>query len=217
MSLVKRTAQLSLAVQLLAGVATLTSFFVSAPQNYEYTDDLYTILGIETASQVVEFLYYFIAVVCFGGNISTWTRYIDWYISTPVMLVSTAMFFEHRKQSRILDVVDVRISPDMYIVLALNALMLSFGLVMELDVIPRVTGLALGGFSFVGSYTFLAMFVDAGDAMSLWLFYIIYGVWGLYGVAAAMPYVSKNVMYNLLDIVSKNFYGLFLFVYLMTR
>ena len=217
MNLVKRTAQLSLLVQLLSGVATLASFFVPAPQNYKYTNDLYTILGIEGTSQGIEFLYYSVVVLCFNGNIVTWTRYIDWYISTPVMLVSTAMFLEHRKQGRILDVVDIRISPTMYIALALNALMLSFGLAMELGTIPRFVGLAMGGLSFVGTFTFLGMLVDANDAISSWLFYVMYGVWGLYGVAASLSYVSKNIMYNFLDIVSKNFYGVFLFVYLMTR
>ena len=37
-------------------------------------------------------------------------------------------------------------------------------------------------------------------------------VWGLYGVAAMFPVIIKNLSYNMLDIISKNFYGLFLFL-----
>ena len=36
-------------------------------------------------------------------------------------------------------------------------------------------------------------------------------VWGLYGVAAMTDLKTKNISYNILDIVSKNFYGLFIY------
>jgi len=39
--------------------------------------------------------------------------------------------------------------------------------------------------------------------------------WSLYGVAAVFPNIAKNSMYNLLDIVSKNFYSVFLTQYIM--
>ena len=54
------------------------------------------------------------------------------------------------------------------------------------------------------------------DSVSTSLFAIMYAVWGLYGVAAAFPDDQKNIAYNGLDIVSKNFYGVFLFAYSLT-
>ena len=36
-------------------------------------------------------------------------------------------------------------------------------------------------------------------------------IWSLYGVAAMFPTIIKNIFYNILDIISKNFYGLYLF------
>ena len=33
----------------------------------------------------------------------------------------------------------------------------------------------------------------------------------MYGVSATFDVVTKNISYNLLDIVSKNFYGLFIY------
>ena len=42
------------------------------------------------------------------------------------------------------------------------------------------------------------------------LFTIFTILWALYGVAALMPYTLKNIGYNILDIFSKNFFGLFL-------
>ena len=35
----------------------------------------------------------------------------------------------------------------------------------------------------------------------------MYGVWALYGVAAALPDAPKNISYNGLDLVSKNAFG----------
>ena len=35
-------------------------------------------------------------MVCRYREIKTWTRYLDWFLSTPIMLVSTAFFFRHR-------------------------------------------------------------------------------------------------------------------------
>nr|APF29513.1 proteorhodopsin [uncultured bacterium] len=216
-NLVQKTASASLAIQFMAGIVTVATFFVPAPPNYEYTDDVRLIVGIEGASQVVEFVYYFVAVAFFKGDITTWTRYIDWFISTPVMLLSTTMFFVHRTQGDILSVLDLRTSPHMFTAFALNALMLSFGLAMELDRIPRVVGVGFGTLAFTASFSFVARYVDDTDEMSFTLFWCIFGVWLMYGAVATFPYIPRNVAYNLLDIVSKNFYGLFLFVYLVTR
>ena len=39
-------------------------------------------------------------------------------------------------------------------------------------------------------------------------------VWSLYGFAALLGTKNKNISYNLLDIVAKNFYGLFIYFYI---
>ena len=49
--------------------------------------------------------------------------------------------------------------------------------------------------------------------MKLFKFLVV--VWGLYGIAAMTDIKSKNIAYNLLDIVSKNFYGLFIYYYIL--
>ena len=41
--------------------------------------------------------------------------------------------------------------------------------------------------------------------------FLILIVWSLYGVAATFSPNLKNVSYNLLDLVSKNFYGLYIY------
>ena len=60
-------------------------------------------------------------------------------------------------------------------------------------------------YNFYIIYERYAKHTDLG--IKLFIFLII--IWSLYGVAAYMNIKVKNLMYNCLDIVSKNFYGLF--------
>jgi hypothetical protein len=43
------------------------------------------------------------------------------------------------------------------------------------------------------------------------IFWIMFGLWSLYGIAFLMPPVAKNLGYTTLDIFAKNFFGLFLY------
>ena len=72
------------------------------------------------------------------------------------------------------------------------------------------------------------MGISLGFIPFFWMFWIIYDgyakfteigkmtfyyfsfVWALYGVAAFMSYRVKNIAYNILDLFSKNFFGIFL-------
>jgi bacteriorhodopsin len=42
------------------------------------------------------------------------------------------------------------------------------------------------------------------------LFWYFFIVWSIYGISALFSYVPKNISYNILDLFSKNFFGLFL-------
>ena len=209
-TLVYRSAVASLAVQVIVGTVTLAGLFVPLSKQ-EKEEDLRLIFGLELGSQLIEFVYYLL-VVCRFRTILTWTRYLDWVISTPIMLVSTALFFRHRRGQSAAGVWNE--NGALWAALGLNWLMLAFGFTLEVSrALPPVLSLALGGAAFVGSFTSLARCVDGDDAVSVGLFGAMYVVWALYGVAAALNDVPKNVAYNALDVVSKNFYGVFLFAY----
>jgi len=211
-SLVYRTAVASLIVQVAIGLVTGASFVLDVTDPAA-RDELNVILGLEIGSQVVEFLWYTV-VVCRYRQITTWTRYVDWVVSTPIMLASTVLFFAHRDASVAFA------SPFegvvIYLCLLCNWVMLLFGFLVETGRMPRSLGVTLGSVAFVGSFTLLATHVRDSDGLSVGLFWVMYAVWGGYGVAATLPYASKNVAYNMLDIVSKNLYGLFLFAYTLT-
>lgn len=178
---------------------------------------------LETVSQVVEFVYYMLAVYYYRG-IRTWTRYIDWYVSTPVMLISFMAFYVYRTSGRTLDVLftDPQLAGPTAAILFLNAAMLTLGLIAELrgDAFAyRMTCLTLGMVVFL-TYSLIIFethVLHSGDGLQVALFMFVFVVWGCYGIASALPYAAKNVAYNGLDIVAKNFYGLAIFGYALTR
>ena len=44
-----------------------------------------------------------------------------------------------------------------------------------------------------------------------YLFMILTTVWSFYGVVFLFPAAYKNIAFNFLDIIAKNFFGLFLY------
>jgi hypothetical protein len=98
----------------------------------------------------------------------------------------------------------------------LNFLMLFFGFLGETKQMSNIIAVILGFIPFV--YMFYLMydnFVKETPTRKTTkenknLFNFMTFIWSLYGVAAFFPTNPKNVMYNFLDIIAKNFYGLFL-------
>lgn len=208
--IVYRSAVASLAVQLLVGGVTLAGAFVATARGRA----LRAVLALEFASQMIELLYYVLVVFRYRA-IVTWTRYLDWVVSTPVMLLSTALFFRHRRGAPLLP--DALRDATLHATFGLNALMLACGFAVEASrALPRWLGLALGTAALGGAFATLHAQLDPADALSVGLFWTMLAVWALYGAAAALDDVRKNVAYNGLDVVSKNFYGVFLFVYVVS-
>jgi dipeptidase len=90
--------------------------------------------------------------------------------------------------------------------------MLFFGLIGELGYLSTYVSTTLGFIPFVLNFkhikeTFLP---SSEDKFKNALFYWFVFFWGLYGVFAVMSYTIKNTGYNILDIFSKNFFGVFL-------
>jgi len=216
--LVGKTIYISLFVQFLTTLVSLDGL------NYDLSPEdeiLKHILVLETFVQFVEaFFYIWIIYALKDLNLMTSRRYIDWFITTPTMLVSTIIFMEYirkkEKNENILNFYDfLRDHMNNIIkIVAYNFFMLLFGLLGELNIIDKKVGVAIGFIFFYLSFQVIyddyARYTEDGTQ----LFGFLVSIWSLYGVAAMMPLVMKNTSYNLLDIVSKNFYGLFIYYYI---
>ena len=179
-TIVYKSAVGSLVAQVILGIFTSIGLFTGVPKHLE--DDLLPIFMLELSSQLIEFVWYLI-VVCKYREVSTWTRYIDWFLSTPVMLISIILFFLHRSNVSYDEFLQ---SGRLYMIIMFNWLMLSFGFALELNASPKITGLAFGSAMLVASFSVMATFLP-NDELSIALFVVMFTVWALYGVAAAFP------------------------------
>ena len=224
--LVLLTARLSLAAQFLFFLISLIGFFDVSDNSIWNQQYLISLLILEEVSQAIEFSYYFIVSLILRYPLPTYSRYLDWFFSTPIMLVSAIgfMYYEEMRIASSSDSETVlslttlwndKFRSSILSVVLLNAVMLILGFMVEIQRIPPIY-LITATIAFIGYY--IIMLIDVGTvstaAISLWFYMFI--VWGCYGIAATQPFGRKNVSYNLLDILSKNVYGVFLALYIST-
>jgi bacteriorhodopsin len=147
-----------------------------------------------------------------GGKPVDWleiikTRYLDWAITTPLMLMVLINVIAHHNRK----------SPSIrvyFLIILLNYIMLYLGY--------RGEFVKRNILYFIGS--FLAFFIMFGIIFFLYvkpkyntfnyaLFFFFFIVWSLYGVVYKMDLKNKNITYNYLDLVSKCFVGIGLWLY----
>ena len=88
--------------------------------------------------------------------------------------------------------------------------MLAIGYLHEIGLIHIALSTFIGfGFFFMLFIQMYNYYVKQSAANYL-IFYLMASIWSLYGIAAIFKFKLKNACYNILDIFSKNFYGLFL-------
>ena len=92
--------------------------------------------------------------------------------------------------------------------------MLIFGFLGELNYLNKYVSLILGLFFFTLSFKYIFdNFVQFNFINYITLGIFIF-IWLLYAVAFLLDFNTKNIAYNLLDLISKNCFGIFLFFYL---
>ena len=144
---------------------------------------------------------------------ATFYRYHDWAITTPLMLLSTMVYFDYQNKPE--EVVTLESFwtehwKDVLIVFAFNVVMLLFGYLYERNAIGLLASQAVGFAGYAGTFYVIWDKFASKTASNALLYWFMTIVWGFYGVAAFFSPSVKNTAYNLLDVVSKNFYGLFL-------
>jgi bacteriorhodopsin len=233
-NLLKYSVFISLFVQVLTGIFTLKGVFVKVPAK----DIILTeIITLETIVQFIEGIFYtFIALAInkIDTNLITRRRYLDWFITTPTMLLSTIMFMAYEnlntnetygnmenkdKNDEPLNLTNfMKKYKNIFIKIAIyNALMLLFGYLGEIEILNIWLSTSIGFvFFYLAFEQIYTNFVkNSPSKENKMLFTFLFIVWGLYGVAAVLPLVPKNIGYNFLDLISKNFYGIYIYFKIM--
>jgi len=215
MTLLQTTIEASLGVQLLTLLFNLYAFFIPVDR-MDFA--LKEILGLETVVQIIELIFYmwYRNRLFLKQNDVTIFRYYDWFFTTPTMLVSTAGYYgylqaKQEPKERPFSLASFVGTNSGWISLMIlsNALMLGAGYLQELGLLSLLWSSVIGYTALLGSFAILYRFASKVPEQQ-WLYQSMGGVWSLYGVAAWLPSTEKNIGYNILDLIAKNFYGLFL-------
>ena len=134
------------------------------------------------------------------------------------MLTSTIVFMKYQeykekninKSFRLLDFFKENKS-NIIKIFVYNGLMLLCGFLGEAGIIDKRIGIPLGFIFFYLSFDLIYKEYAKNSELGKKLFTFLVIVWGLYGIAAMTDLKTKNISYNMLDIVAKNFYGLFIY------
>jgi hypothetical protein len=211
---VKKTTEISLFVQLITGIFSALGLTITLDESDQI---LKQILGLELIVQIIELGFYTFFVSNFNLETLAINRYFDWFISTPTMLFSIAayFFYEKQKEKNIVEInlLDFTLS-NKWILLEIfffNFFMLAFGYLGETGVIDRYTAFILGTACFARSFYLVYKEFADKSIIGKQLFPILFVIWALYGVAFLTPLHEKNISYNILDIIAKNFFGLYLY------
>ena len=201
----------SLIVQFIVGVIDYLAIKLKIDSKDEILKDL---LKLEVVVQIVEFIFYVWLIFYFNKvskNITPF-RYLDWAITTPLMLITLSAFLKHDGSTgdRLTDFLSKNKDSVVKIVL-LNSAMLFFGLMGELGYLSAYTAAALGFIPFILNFKHIKdTFLPSDDKQKKAVFTWFVFFWSLYGVLSTMNYTTKNTGYNILDLFAKNFFGLFL-------
>ncbi len=215
---------LSIIVQITTGVFDIYSLFVKIPSQFYIIRQL---LILELLVQFIESLFYIYWLFDFN-NITNVTpkRYFDWVITTPTMLITLIfylIFLDYKQKDantnenlEFFDIFNKNFNTIISVIL-LNWLMLLFGYLGEVKILPVFLGVFLGFIPFLIYYYIIYKnyAILTNDGMKIFLYFFI--VWSLYGIVAVLPYKIKNMFYNILDLFSKNFFGLFLAYIIITN
>jgi hypothetical protein len=206
---------ISIIVQFVTGIIELGSFFLKVPSNYFIIRQL---LILEILVQMIEGFFYFWLAYNFTKVLNvTPKRYIDWAITTPTMLTTLMVYLIYLNKKLDNKTADLELftlfkenRKEFITVLGLNWLMLLFGYLGEMKIIPVLYGIILGFIPFLLYYYII--YVNYVNPMTngYLLFWYFFFFWSLYGIVAGLPYYIKNTCYNILDLFSKNFFGIFL-------
>lgn len=135
--------------------------------------------------------------LCGNGELrTTGYRYLDWFITTPFLLLSLCVLINPHATF-----------PWGYfgLIVLLNAIMIVSGYMAESGKINKFIGWAIGTVALIIMFIIIYFAFNAGNQPIFWVFLVI---WALYGVVFYLPYEWKTIAYNILDVLAKAGFGI---------
>lgn len=214
--LVKDTMFISFYTQVVTLLVGLSALLVKLPNNMLI---LREVLILENLAQLIEGSFYMWFLFFDKVNVDvvdiTKFRYYDWFLSTPIMLISMIAYFQYNNtKNNLINLNLVNLIKSNYNnitkILTYNFVMLLTGYLYEINLSNVFTTFIIGFIFFILLFLQLYISFAIKSNKNTIIFFLMLIIWSLYGFAILFNYKIKNALYNILDLFSKNFYGLFL-------
>jgi bacteriorhodopsin len=199
----------------LAGTAAIT--LIGAVDPTETNDKKKNALAMETSVNVIASVVYLeLSAKLLSGDYASASdlRYVDWFITTPLLLGSFVFYCTYADETERPDGKQRRFNGALFAVLiALNLGMLLSGFLARspqaaaFDAVHGSLPLYVAG---MACFAGLAAVIVA-QYWWVWMVYVFLSVWLLYGLAFLLPVLLRESAYNVLDVVSKALFGVFLY------
>jgi bacteriorhodopsin len=138
------------------------------------------------------------------------TRYVDWMITTPIMLLVLILAFQYNSGKKGVRFIDYML------ILFLNYGMLGSGYLGEKHMISKLNANIVGFvfFALLFGYMYCTYLMKGGNSIANQQLYAIFFVlWAFYGMFYLTKENIKNAGYNVLDLFSKCFVGIYFWSY----
>lgn len=172
------------------------------------------ILNLETCISVVAAFFYGKFVNKLDKNEVNYEeinmiRYVDWSITTPIMLLVLVLALLYNTKGGAMNFYHF------LAILGLNYGMLGSGYLGEVKTLERPIANMIGFVFFAAMYYFIySTYIKNKPNKDNWMLFMTFLVlWALYGVVYFFDETTKNVSYNILDLMSKCFVGIFFWAY----
>ena len=217
MALVKNTMLISFFAQIITLFIGVTAQFLELSKKHRI---LKQALALENIVQFVEGCFYLWFILFYIKNVDKTDiakyRYYDWFITTPTMILSSIVYFQYNNTKNtykegftLLEFIKTD-KENIIEIFLYNFAMLIFGYLQEIGLINLLLSTGFGFLFFGLMFYKIYEYYAKKSSSNLFIFFIMLSIWSIYGIAALFKFNIKNAFYNILDIFSKNFYGLFL-------
>lgn len=217
MAIVKSTMIISFFVQIITLFLGVSAQFLELAKKHTI---LKHALALENIVQFIEGSFYLWFILFYIKNVDKIDiakyRYYDWFITTPTMILSTIAYFHYNNTKdtyeegyTLLEFIKTN-KENIIEIFSYNFAMLIFGYLQEIGIINILLSTSFGFLFFALMFYKIYEYYAKKSSSNLFIFFIMLSIWSIYGIAALFKFNIKNAFYNILDIFSKNFYGLFL-------
>jgi hypothetical protein len=214
----------NLAYILLIGASILTGFGTLNTFQKEILPLKY-ILGIETCVTIIASIAYSFLIKSYVSKQNfdlTFYRYLDWFTTTPLLLISLIIYlsyisnkYENEKTKETSDDTFNIVLKDnkVLLIILLNFAMLVFGYMGESRLMNYILANILGYIPFI--LMLYIIWKNYCNQSNIHVFIIFSIIWSMYGIVYYFDNNSKNISYNILDIIAKVGFGILIWYHVI--